>query len=107
MRLAFLFVISLGVLLTNTIITAPIVHAEAAQLKTVKLDVDKMTCRLRPFTVNKALRKVDGVVKAKSKYEGNGVGWAVVTYDASKTNAEELTRATTQAGYPSKLIAIP
>ncbi len=73
------------------------------QLKTIKLDVDKMTCNMCPITVKKALRKLDGVVKAKAKYEGDGIGWAEVTYDPSKISPEDITSATEMAGYPSRL----
>jgi len=75
------------------------------QLKTIKLDVDKMTCNMCPITVKKALRKLDGVVKAKAKYEGDGIGWAKVTYDPSKLDPEDLTFATEMAGYPSRVAA--
>lgn len=75
------------------------------QLKTIKLDVDKMTCNMCPITVKKALRKLDGVVKAQAKYEGDGVGWAEVTYDPSKISPEDITSATEMAGYPSRVAA--
>jgi periplasmic mercuric ion binding protein len=75
----------------------------AAELKTITLSVDKMTCNMCPITVKKALRKVDGVSAVSAKYEGDGVGWAKVSYDPSKTNIEALTYATEMAGYPSRL----
>ncbi len=72
------------------------------QLETVVLDVDNMTCRLCPITVRRALRKVDGVVKVKAKYEGKGVGWARVTFDPSRARIEDLIQATAKAGFPSR-----
>lgn len=77
--------------------------AEQAQARTVTLDVENMTCSMCPITVRKALEKVPGVVKAEAKYEGDGVGWAKVTFDPAKTNVEALTKATTNAGYPSHI----
>lgn len=77
-------------------------NAMAAPPVTIKLDVDKMTCGLCPLTVKKALKKVDGVTAVKSKYEGDGVGWATVTYDPDKADIEDLTFATEMAGYPSR-----
>ncbi len=77
--------------------------AEQAQTKTVTLNVENMTCNMCPITVRKALEKVPGVVKAEAKYEGNGVGWAKVTFDPTKTNINVLTNATVEAGYPSSL----
>ncbi len=75
----------------------------AAELKTITLKVDKMTCSMCPITVKKALRKVEGVSKVIAKYEGDGNGWAKVTYDPDKASVDDLTHATEEAGYPSRL----
>lgn len=91
-----LFVLGLFVL------TGSMNLSTAAELKTITLDVDGMTCSVCPITVKKALQKVDGVTEAKAFYEGSGIGWATVTYDAEKTNVKALTGATRDAGYPSR-----
>lgn len=75
----------------------------AGELKTVTLTVDGMTCGTCPITVKKALRKVDGVTEVVAKYEGKGNGWAKVSFDVSKTDVDDLTFATEEAGYPSRL----
>jgi len=75
----------------------------ASEMQTVRLQVDNMTCSMCPYTVKKALKKVDGVTNTKAKYEGNGEGWAEVTFDPSKTDVTSLIKATTNAGYPSRL----
>jgi len=95
----FVFILGLGLLLLATGLTT----ATAAELKTVTLSVDKMTCNMCPITVKKALRKVDGVSDVSAEYEGDGIGWAKVTFDPAKVSVEDLTRATEQAGYPSRL----
>jgi mercuric ion binding protein len=77
--------------------------AVAGELKTITLEVDKMTCNLCPITVKKALRKIDGVTEVVAKYEGEGNGWAKVTFDPSKADVDDLTFATEEAGYPSRL----
>lgn len=77
--------------------------ATAGEMKTVTLDVDKMTCNMCPITVKKALKKLDGVTEVVAKYEGDGNGWAKVTYDPSKASVDDLTFATEEAGYPSRL----
>lgn len=77
--------------------------AEQAQTRTITLDVENMTCTMCPITVRKALEKVPGVIKAEAKYEGDGVGWARVTFDPSKATVQALTQATTNAGYPSHI----
>lgn len=75
----------------------------AGELKTITLAVDKMICNMCPVTVKKALRQVDGVTEVSARYEGDGIGWASVTYDPAKADVEDLTFATEQAGYPSRL----
>jgi len=77
------------------------VQAEAQQ--TVTLQVENMTCSMCPYTVKKALKKVDGVKEVTAKYEGDGEGWAKITFDPGKTDVESLVKATTDAGYPSHL----
>ena len=78
---------------------APMGPAWAAT-KTVTLSVPGMTCAACPITVKKALTKVDGVQKAEVSYEKRE---AVVTFDDAKTNADALTKATANAGYPSSV----
>lgn len=69
-----------------------------AASKTVTLSVPGMDCPVCPITVKKALTKVDGVTKAEVNFDKRQ---ATVTYDDAKTNVEALTKATTNAGYPS------
>ena len=71
--------------------------------QTVTLQVENMTCSMCPYTVKKALKKVDGVKAVEAKYEGDGEGWAKITFDPGKTDVESLIEATTNAGYPSHL----
>ena len=73
---------------------------DEAALQEVVLEVDDMTCASCTYTVRRALEQVDGVSKADVTFEPPQ---AVVTYDASRANVPELTRATTQAGYPSRV----
>ena len=82
--------------LTLFVTTWTITH----QTKTVTLSVPGMTCAACPITVKKALTKVDGVQKAEVSYEKRE---AVVTFDDAKTNADALTKATANAGYPSSV----
>lgn len=74
------------------------VAALAAAPKTVTLDVQNMTCELCPITVKKSLEKVSGVSVVKVNFNQKT---ATVTYDPDKAQPESLTRATTNAGYPS------
>ncbi len=75
----------------------------AGELKTITLDVDNMTCGMCPITVKKALKQLDGVKDVEAKYEGDGKGWAKVTYDTESVTIDALTFATEEAGYPSRV----
>lgn len=66
--------------------------------KTATLMVEGMTCAACPFTVQMALRNVEGVSEVNVSYENHQ---AVVTFDDSQTSVSALTEATTNAGYPS------
>lgn len=70
--------------------------------RTVTLDVPGMTCSSCPITVKAALMKLDGVQKVAPDLDKKV---AVVTYDDSKTSAQQLTLATKNAGYPSTVEA--
>ena len=69
-----------------------------AATKTVTLSVPDMTCASCPITVKMALFKVAGVQKTEVSYERRE---AVVTFDDAKTSVSDLTKATTNAGFPS------
>ena len=70
----------------------------AATPQTVTLAVQNMTCELCPITGKKSLEKVPGVSAVKVDFDRKT---AIVTYDADKAQPEALTKATTNAGYPS------
>jgi mercuric ion binding protein len=84
-------------LLISTLAALPLL-ALAAAPKTVTLDVKNMTCELCPVTVRKSLEQVPGVSAVKVDFERKT---ATVTYDPGKAQPDALTRATTNAGYPS------
>ena len=69
-----------------------------AEIQTVTLDVDKMTCASCPVVVKGALNKLDGVTGVVTSLEDKT---AVVTYDDDKLTLADLTTATTNAGFPS------
>ena len=66
--------------------------------KIITLAVKNMYCADCPFIVRKSLEAVPGVSKAVASYKDKTV---VVTYDDARTDVTTLTRATTEAGYPS------
>lgn len=75
-----------------------------AATRTVTLSVPGMTCATCPITVKKALQKVEGAIEVKVTWEPKE---AVVTFDDTRTNAQALTEATRNAGYPSTVKAQP
>jgi mercuric ion binding protein len=57
-----------------------------------------MNCAACPITVKKALTRIAGVNEVDVDLEK----WrAVVTYDDARTSVAALTKATSEAGYPS------
>lgn len=76
------------------------VGAFAADRQTAVLDVQNMMCSMCSITIRKALEKVPGVIDAKVDYDHKT---AIVRYDPDKTNPPALVKATTNAGFPSKL----
>jgi mercuric transport protein len=75
----------------------PVVQTRAVQQ--VVLDVDGMTCASCNATVQRALTRLDGVEAAWVTFEPPQ---AVVRFDPSRVTLDELTRATSEAGYPSR-----
>jgi len=86
---------------TLVLSVASIGMAFAAQ-QTVMLKVDNMTCSTCPYTVKKALLKVPGVENATVSYEEKS---ATVTFEDTEASVVDLTAATANAGYPSRLAA--
>ena len=88
MKKSLLIIASLFVLSANAF----------AEIKTVTLDIPKMDCPMCPFTISAALNNVDGVMEVDAVLETTS---ATVTYDDTRADIEDLTRATENAGYPS------
>ncbi len=72
--------------------------------KTTTLSVAGMTCAACPVTVKLALTKTPGVSKADVNFEKRQV---LVSFDDAKTNVTALMQATSNAGYPSAVVATP
>lgn len=81
---------------------ASVATPATAPVKTEKvvLSVQGMTCNGCVLTVRGSLKKVDGVKTADVTLDPP---IAVVEYDPSKVDVNQLIKATTNAGYPSKL----
>ena len=69
-----------------------------AATRTATLSVPSMTCAACPITVKKALSRVAGVNNVSVSFTDKQ---ATVSFDDSKTTVDALTKATSDAGYPS------
>jgi len=89
-------------LLTATLFVATILIStpSMAAEKSIKLSVPGMTCASCPYIVEGAIDMLDGIRSVKATVEDLS---ATVTFDDLVTNLEEITQATTDAGYPSSL----
>jgi mercuric ion binding protein len=76
----------------------------AAPPHTVTLAVENMTCGTCPIVVRKALERVPGVNSTTIDFNKKT---ATVTFDPDKATSARLAQATTEAGFPSKLITQP
>ena len=72
--------------------------AAMAADRTIVLAVNNMDCAACPSIVRGSLEAVPGVAKVAVSYKDKTV---TVIYDDAKTNVNQLTSATTKAGYPS------
>ena len=70
-----------------------------AEQKTAILQVDNMYCGSCIYIIKKALSEVKGVTAVEVSLKSHS---AVVRYDDAVTNIETLTKATTDAGFPSR-----
>lgn len=85
-------------LLFSLLLAALPASADAGATQTVTLHVKNMVCPLCPINVKKALMKVPGVESATVDFDSKT---AVVNFDPDKANVEALTKATSNAGFPS------
>jgi mercuric ion binding protein len=76
----------------------------AAPPQTATLAVENMTCGTCPIVVKKALERVPGVTSTSVDFEKKT---ATVTFDPDKATSATLARATTEAGFPSKVVSKP
>jgi periplasmic mercuric ion binding protein len=72
--------------------------AAMAADKTITLAVNNMDCAACPSIVKGSLEAVPGVAKVAVSFKDKT---ATVIYDDAKANVNQLTSATTKAGYPS------
>jgi len=72
--------------------------AAMAADRTITLSVKNMDCAACPSIVKASLQAVPGVARVAVSYKDRT---ATITYDDAKADVNQLTSATTKAGYPS------
>ena len=72
--------------------------AAMAADRTITLAVNNMYCASCPSIVKGSLEAVPGVTKVAVSYKDKT---ATIIYDDAKADVNQLTSATTKAGYPS------
>ena len=72
--------------------------AAMAAERTITLSVKNMDCVACPSIVKASLQAVPGVARVAVSYKDRT---AIITYDDAKADLNQLTSATTKAGYPS------
>lgn len=77
--------------------------AAFATEQTVTLNVANATCELCGPIVKRSLNRVSGVLDVQIS-EADGATIAKVRFEDSRTNVAALVMATTNAGYPSKIV---
>ena len=77
--------------------------AAFATEQTVTLNVANATCELCGPVVKRSLSRVSGVLDVQIS-EADGAAIAKVRFEDSRTNVTALVTATTNAGYPSKIV---
>ena len=85
-------------LLLAAALVAP--SAFAGGMRTATLDVSNMDCAVCPITVRESLKRVPGVASAKVDFKTKR---AWVVFDPAKAAPETLTKASADAGFPSKV----
>ena len=87
-------------LLAHAAFAIVIVASPAAMAadKTVTLAVSHMDCAACPSIVKGSLQAVPGVAKVAVSFKDKT---ATIIYDDAKIDVNQLTSATTKAGYPS------
>lgn len=78
------------------------VNKEDSQ-KEITLHVDGMKCQMCNISVNRALKKLDGVIDSKADYKTKSV---IVKYDEKKVTTKDMLKAIKDVGFnptvPSK-----
>ena len=87
-------------LVAHAAFVAVVVASPAAMAadRTITLSVKNMDCAACPSIVRASLQAIPGVAQVAVSFKEKT---ATITYDDAKADVNQLTSATTKAGYPS------
>ena len=100
-------IVALGLTGLTVLNLSPANRADASEVTaqanevTQSFAVENMTCPACPFTVKKAMARVEGV---KSITVDFAAKTATAVFDATVTTAQEIAAASTNVGYPATSI---
>jgi len=70
-------------------------------VQTMIFAIENMTCALCPITVRKTMEQVEGVKSVTVDFDAKT---AVVLFDPATTTPVEIGKASTNAGYPARVL---
>ncbi len=97
-------VVALGLTGLTVLNLSPANRADASEVTaqtnevTQTFSVENMTCPACPFTVKKAMARVDGVKSVTVDFDAKT---ATAVFDPTFTTAQEIAAASTNVGYPT------
>ena len=97
-------VVALGLTGLTVLNLSPVTRADALEVTaqanevTQTFAVENMTCAACPFTVKKAMARVDGVKSVNVDFDAKT---ATAVFDPTVTTAQEIAAASTNVGYPT------
>ena len=80
---------------------SPSAQRDGAHAEAVSFAIDNMTCATCPITVRTAMSRVAGVRSVEVDFDTKR---ATVTYDTNVATLEAIAAASTNAGYPARLV---
>jgi mercuric ion transport protein len=73
-----------------------VIIVSASNIKTIEFVIDGMTCSGCAEMVNFEVNKLEGIISSNASYENSN---AVVEFDVTKTNEQEIEKAINSTGY--------
>ena len=77
-------------------------NSAQADVKTVKLEIEGMTCGSCAASITTALKKIDGVRTVEISFEQKG---GTVEFDPAKANEQAIVEAVNNAGFKAQRVA--